>query len=69
MVSMLMVSPLMSASHSEFGKPAGALIAHRIHLLTVTGSHWKMSRVSRVLLQLGFIIDFLICCSLLNHCI
>ena len=33
-VLMSTVSPLMSASHSVLGNPAGALAAHLIHLLT-----------------------------------
>jgi hypothetical protein len=37
MVSRSTVSPLISASHSVLGKPAGALDAHLIHLLTVPG--------------------------------
>ena len=61
------VSPLMSASHSVLGKPAGALKAHLIHLLTAARSLWKILRVSLVLMQLGFAIDFLSCFSLLNQ--
>src|ERR1700678_1947536 len=66
-VSMSMLSPLTSASHSELGNPAGAVEAHLIHLLTVVGSLWKISRMFLVLLQLGFVFDLLTRCSALNH--
>ena len=63
-MSMSTDSPLMSASHSELGNPAGALVVHLIHLLTVAGSRCNISMMSLVLLQLRFAFDFLICCSI-----
>ena len=67
MVSMSTVSPLISASHSELGNPAGALVAHLIHHLMVSGTRCRISMIYLVLLQLRWVVDFLIHCSVLNQ--